>query len=1149
MPPRPLFQPPFIGTPLNGRRYRIALGLLTLSYFLSAKLGLMLAVSPGSASPVWPPAGLAVAALFHFGAKLWPAILIGEILAVTNDGLPLSVALGMGIGNVMEALAASLLIQRFGHQGLFLGKARDMLIFLGGSALLGGSIGASCGVASLTGGGIVPSEAVATTWLTWWLGDAAGMVIVTPLLLSWLNPNPPEILSARWETVLLFAVGLGLSMSLFGGWLPVTDIDYPLVILLLPLLVWGSFRLPSRELTLVNAALSTVAILGTAQGWGPFVREDSTLSLLLLQLYTGTLAGTSLVLSAILQERARAFEALQNHRAKLEERIAEATDDLRQANARIEREHHFLQVVQDTMPTLLVVMDNNGNILTFNHACQSATGFTERDALGKKPWDLLIPPEQATSVKAVFNNLTAGMFPNEYQNEWLTRAGERIQTDWRNTAITDPDGAVKYVVATGSDVTEQQETRQALVQATVEWGYAMDFLDDAICIAGSGHRLTRANRAFCEMTGHTQKSALGRDVTQLLCPQRTDDDQSPLRRLIEQNGDGTLSLEAHDPDNPTDHPVEITVGVIHDRSGECKGRLIALHDLRHARRTEAELQRLNDHLRLLLESTGEGIYGIDRHGFCTFINQAGADILGYRVSEPVGRHMHHLVHHSREDGSDYPFEECPIYHTLQEGQAVRSEADVLWRENGDAVPVNYSANPVIENGIVSGAVVVFRDVAEARAMAKRMDYLASHDPLTGLFNRHVFEQHLERALESAQEEQRSHLLCYLDLDQFKLINDTCGHTAGDELLRQLAPLLEKRIRRSDMLARLGGDEFGVLLESCGLERGMQVVNELRETVQEYRFAWESKTFSLGVSIGVVAIDRHSTGPAAVLSAADSACYVAKDSGRNRVHIYREQDAELARRHGEMQWVSRLQSALEEDRLLLYAQQIVPVHEQINGEHIEILLRLQDESGETVPPGAFIPAAERYNLMPAVDRRVLEKAFNWLSDNPRCLEHLSFCAVNLSGHTLSNPDFLAFVVQRAAECRIPPVKICFEITETAAVANLSAAAHFITELKGHGFRFALDDFGSGMSSFAYLKNLPVDFLKIDGNFVRDIAKDNIDRAMVTAINQVGQVMGLKTIAEFVEHDAILGHLRQIGVDYAQGYGIGRPMPLEDMDCSR
>jgi two-component system CheB/CheR fusion protein len=438
-----------------------------------------------------------------------------------------------------------------------------------------------------------------------------------------------------------------------------------------------------------------------------------------------------------------------------------------------------------------------------------------------------------------------------------------------------------------------------------------------------------------------------------------------------------------------------------------------------------------------------------------------------------------------------------------------------------------------------------QDITESHELSQQLTYQASHDALTGLINRREFEQRLERVLRTARAEDAEHALCYLDLDQFKVINDTCGHVAGDELLRQLGALLTERVRKRDTLARLGGDEFGVLLERCSLGQARRVSNALRKVIEGFRFLWEKKTFRVGVSIGVVLITKDSETTTNILKEADSACYAAKDEGRNRVHVYRADDAELAKRQGEMQWVARIQRGLEEERFHLDVQPITPVNGTADGGYYELLLRMKDEEGQVVPPGVFLAVAERYNLSTKLDHWVIATAFEWLTQHSQQLERLFLCSINLSGHSLGDEKFLEFVNRQFNETKLPPQKICFEVTETAAIANLASAARFIKVLKQRGCRFALDDFGSGLSSFAYLKNLPVDFLKIDGVFVKDIIGDPIALAMVNSINDIGHVMGKQTIAEFVENDAILKRLQEVGVDYAQGNYIGRPRPLGEV----
>lgn len=440
-----------------------------------------------------------------------------------------------------------------------------------------------------------------------------------------------------------------------------------------------------------------------------------------------------------------------------------------------------------------------------------------------------------------------------------------------------------------------------------------------------------------------------------------------------------------------------------------------------------------------------------------------------------------------------------------------------------------------------------RDVTLSHILSQRLSYQASHDMLTGLINRQYFDERLQRVIDSARNEQSEHVLCYLDLDQFKVINDTCGHVAGDGLLRQLATILKDKVRSRDSIARLGGDEFGVLMEHCSLEQGERVAKMLHEAVEAFRFSWEEAEFKIGVSIGLVPINESSVAVTEVLSAADAACYIAKDRGRNRIHIYRDDDADVAKRHGEMQWVTRINRALDEGQLLLYYQPIVPLTEHHSvasgpGERFEVLLRLRDGEDGVVTASEFLPAAERYSLSARIDQWVVKSVLEWLQEHSEQLDRLHSCSINLSGHSLADEVFPDFVVDQLQTSKVPAEKICFEVTETAAIANLSAATRFMARLKSMGCKFALDDFGSGLSSFAYLKTLPVDYLKIDGFFVKNVASNPIDHAMVKSIHEIARVMGKQTIAEYADDESVLEALRDIGVDYAQGYGVREPHPL-------
>ncbi|MHB9100819.1 MAG: EAL domain-containing protein [Sulfuricella sp.] len=559
---------------------------------------------------------------------------------------------------------------------------------------------------------------------------------------------------------------------------------------------------------------------------------------------------------------------------------------------------------------------------------------------------------------------------------------------------------------------------------------------------------------------------------------------------------------------------------------------------------EAALYAEKERAQVTLQSIGDAVITTDIEGRVEFLNPVAEALTGWSNGEAIGRPLTQVFNIISEI-TRLPVEN-PVEKALrQNGIVGLANHTVLIRRDGQEVHIDDSAAPIRDrDGRILGVVLVFHDVGEKRKLAHQLSYQAKHDALTGLINRGEFERLLEDLLDSAANQHKQHALLYLDLDQFKVVNDTCGHSAGDELLRQLTAHIQAKVRESDTFARLGGDEFGILLENCPLDQAVRLANVLLDEVGAFHFAWLDKTFAVGVSIGVVAITATSGLSANVLAAADTACYAAKDKGRNRVQVYSPDDSEMAERHGEMHWVARIAKAFEEERFHLYYQPIVPVQSNApeQEQHFEILLRMRDEDNRLIPPGAFIPAAERYNMMVEIDRWVIRNALNWLIANA---ERPVICAINLSGQSVNDDRFLAFLIDQIRGTGVPPHKVCFEITETAAISNLAKASNFIKTVKSLGCSFSLDDFGSGMSSFSYLKNLPVDYLKIDGSFVRDMINDPIDCAMVESINHIGHVLGIKTIAEFVENQDILEKLRAIGVDYAQGYGIVKPCPLEDL----
>jgi diguanylate cyclase (GGDEF)-like protein len=470
------------------------------------------------------------------------------------------------------------------------------------------------------------------------------------------------------------------------------------------------------------------------------------------------------------------------------------------------------------------------------------------------------------------------------------------------------------------------------------------------------------------------------------------------------------------------------------------------------------------------------------------------------------------------------------------------EEVVLKRADGEEFVIRKSASPLYDSdGHTFATVTVLHDVTMLRRLSNQLSFQARHDQLTGLINRYEFDRKTQVAIDDAATENRTHCLAYIDLDQFKIVNDTCGHMAGDVLLKQLSNHIKAKVRSSDTLARLGGDEFALLLMGCDLVKAQEIIEVLLQVVREYRFTFDDKVFKIGASVGITEISpHHNLNLSELLSTVDSACYTAKKEGGNRIHIYRSDDTDIKEHNNQLEWVSRIHLGLEKKQFVLYIQRMASLSEGAEL-HCELLIRMQSLDGSYYPPGYFLPAAERYHLMPKIDRWVVGEALAIIARKGPSFPYV--CAINLSGQTLSEEGFLEYVVEQIKLHKVDTRRICFEITETSVIANLNKARQFMHALRDIGCRFSLDDFGSGLSSFAYLKNLEVDYLKIDGMFVKAIVNNKIDRAMVESINNVGHVMGLHTIAEYAENDEIINMLKEIGVDYAQGYGVAKPELFE------
>jgi len=710
-----------------------------------------------------------------------------------------------------------------------------------------------------------------------------------------------------------------------------------------------------------------------------------------------------------------------------------------------------------------------------------------------------------------------------------TELHELLETMRRHERSGDVSGRVPVEPFTevGEIAASYNRVVDALERAVARTRVVMRNLRDGVVTWGRDGVLTGFNPGAEALFGVPADDAIGAPLSGLLrCDPPAAGERCELRVRHPDGGMRVLEIQVSEGVSGTD--------------SEFAGMV---RDVTERKRLEEQLHRERDLAQVTLASIGDGVITTDAAGAVSFMNAEAERLTGWRLADARLRSVGEVYRLLEDEGGRHASNS--VRRVLASGQAVvGDQTRELRGRDGRRFPVRESAAPIrSREGFVVGAVVVFQDVTVTRELAARLRHQASHDALTGLANRREFEQRLEALI---QRREGQHVLCYLDLDQFKIVNDTCGHAAGDELLRQIAVLLRGHLRGSDILARLGGDEFGIVFRDCGPEQAQRQAEAIRAGVQQFRFAWGERTFAVGISLGLVPVGGEaSLSLGEALTAADTACYAAKEAGRNRIHVYRPHDSALARRYGEVAWVSRLQAALDDDRFRLFAQPIRSVQEAGGPPHHEILVRMESEDGGLIGPGAFMPAAERFNLMPPIDRWVVRNTLAWLRDASRREDGAGIWSINLSGASLSDEHFLAELHGRVAEADLPPRTLCFEITESAAVARLTRAAEFMREMRQLGCTFALDDFGSGLSSFAYLKHLPVDYLKIDGTFVRDVDTDPIDRALVEAINAVGHTMGLATIAEFVETGAILERLRAIGVDHAQGFHLGRPRPLVEM----
>jgi diguanylate cyclase (GGDEF)-like protein/PAS domain S-box-containing protein len=666
-------------------------------------------------------------------------------------------------------------------------------------------------------------------------------------------------------------------------------------------------------------------------------------------------------------------------------------------------------------------------------------------------------------------------------------------------------------------------------------------LQEAIAV----HRedIVFANERFAVLAGQSDaESLVGKSMSELVHPDYTDLVREHLRRsLAGEPGFDRFEVELH-PEREQTARTELSAVRIDYQGGPAL--LLTMVEMGPRTSSTPLPTRSRSTAWETLDSLGEGIITTDVSGRIDYVNQAGEQLIGVSAIDALGKTIPDII--TLVDEADRRSLGDPVRQCLasQSKVTVGRRGLMISRGGGDEQSVELTVTPLKgQKGDLTGTAIIVRDVSESRGLTRQMSYQASHDALTGLVNRREFERRLQEALETAHSNVARHVLCYLDLDRFKVVNDSAGHMAGDTMLREVAALVKETVRDSDTVGRLGGDEFGLLLVGCPLEKARQIADDVVRKVTDYRFVWKDKIFNIGVSVGLIEISRESGAPEEVMSAADSACYIAKKQG-NHVHVYSARDEAVARHRGEIQWLQRLQGALKENRFELMAQPIVATGSlSVQGPALEILLRLQDDDVPGgISPTEFLQAAERYRLMSDVDRWVVQTALTALGRGSIRIPPSRSLAINLSGQTLGDPQFLEFVVDMLDRTGVLPHQLCFEVTENSVITNIEHAQRFIGVLHGIGCHFALDDFGRGLSSFGNLKNLSLDYLKIDGSFIRNLGVDSVNQAMVAAMIKLARTLNFQVVAEQVEDGGSLEAAKTMGVDFVQGFHLGRPQPL-------
>ncbi|WP_162631839.1 EAL domain-containing protein [Burkholderia sp. JP2-270] len=796
-----------------------------------------------------------------------------------------------------------------------------------------------------------------------------------------------------------------------------------------------------------------------------------------------------------------------------------------------------------SVPAMMHSIDSNGRLIQVSDMWLATLGFKRSEVIGRLSSDFLTESSRKHAQEIVLPEFFRTGRCDDVEYQMICNDGAIIDVLLSGKLLRDTSGNPFRSIAVIRDITDKKKLDRALTESEHRYRALFQHVQAGIALLEfdvTGNQtpaliFVAANPEFSILCGLPQSGIINEHAGTILSSLIHDPEicESILREVA-QTGTRKELTNLSGP-----HERWFDMVCYQPGTGQCA---ILVHETTQRRQMQETLKRQHEQIQVTLHSIGDAVIATDTTGHVQYLNPMAERLTGWLSEQATGRNIEQVFH--AFDERTGVLATNPIKRCLYDDRALQQHSGmVLVSRNGERFSIEDSAAPIRDsNGVTSGVVLVFRDVTEARRFSREMAYRATHDTLTGLINRTEFESRLMQAVADIGGGTKPGAVFYVDLDQFKLVNDTCGHVAGDALLKRVASHLDDSLRMPHTLARLGGDEFGIILPDCSIDEAEEIASRLCKSVDEMRFEYKGCHICVGASIGVVPLDSQLESVDEIMQYVDRSCYAAKDAGRNRVHVWSVTDQAMLARKNEMDWIRRLRQAIDENRFVLYAQQIFSLQVPAAAKRFEVLLRLPEEDGNLIPPGAFLPAAERFGIASRIDRWVVNQVFRWMASYSDRLDHIEYVSVNLSGQSIGDSDFFEYIRDLLTRYSFNGSKLCFEITETAAVTNLDDAATFIHALKEYGVRFALDDFGSGASSFGYLKALPVNYLKIDGQFVRNLHQDALDRTVVRCIQEVANVLGKETIAEFVETAEISAMLTKMGVGSAQGFFLHRPQPI-------